>query len=247
MYRHRYLILPLILALFLGSIAAIPTRGLSAGSAVEVRPREMDLPLYVGQWRGKLGTPTADERRILSEDTRFAKASYYRQRGTIVPVYDQISASIVLSGSDLNNSIHRPERCLPAQGHYNLTARTLELELANGIVLPVTRLRTKVNVLVDAENADSKVPVDCLNYYFFVGHELITHSHYQRTITDMRDRLFYGRDQRWAYVQLGINYGNPDFGLYLDEERADQAIQDLLRDLVPKVINWQQITKIDVK
>ena len=29
---------------------------------------------------------------------------------------DQVLVSIVLSGHDLDNSIHRPERCLPAQG-----------------------------------------------------------------------------------------------------------------------------------
>jgi hypothetical protein len=40
---------------------------------------------------------------------------------------DQVLVSIVLSGHDLDNSIHRPERCLPAQGWTIVDSTSLSL------------------------------------------------------------------------------------------------------------------------
>ena len=37
-------------------------------------------------------------------------------------------------------------------------------------------------------------------YYTFIGHEKIVSGHYQRTREDIKDRIFKGHDQRWAYA-----------------------------------------------
>ncbi len=251
MKNRPFIYVPLAIILLLGSIFILPQRGKSAGSAVEVAPREMKLPMYLGKWRGKPQVESDDERRILSSDTRFAKAIYMRQRGNIVPIYDVITASIVLSGSDLNNSIHRPERCLPAQGHYNLKSTSFRLTLSDDHEIPVRRLSTLVKLGGKSsgdEPEDGAAPpkvVKTLTYYFFVGNNSITHSHYERTLIDMKDRLFYGRDQRWAYVQLGIHYDDPELGFFLTEEQADEAAKELLKKLVPRIINWDQVEHID--
>ena len=42
-----------------------------------------------------------------------------------------VEISIVYSGADMNSSIHRPERCLPSQGHLNLRGSTSEITLAD--------------------------------------------------------------------------------------------------------------------
>ena len=51
-----------------------------------------------------------------------------------------VQASIVLSGHDLNDSIHRPERCLPAQGFKELKLEPRILKTEQGDV-PITRIR----------------------------------------------------------------------------------------------------------
>src|SRR3954469_23336206 len=69
----------------------------------------LTLPEFVGSWQGVDQEVSPAEKEILGPDTQFSRKIY--RRGT-----DEIYVSIVLSGPDMNTSIHRPERCLPAQG-----------------------------------------------------------------------------------------------------------------------------------
>ena len=84
----------------------------------------MKLPIWVGNWLGEDAAVTAKEREALAEDTQFARKLYTSPAG------DQVFVSIVLSGDDMTNSIHRPERCLPAQGWSlrNSSNRVVEVE-----------------------------------------------------------------------------------------------------------------------
>ena len=70
----------------------------------------MELPIFVGAWMGEDAAISEREREVLAPDTRFARKTYTGPHG------DKIFVSIVMSGDDMTNSIHRPERCLPAQG-----------------------------------------------------------------------------------------------------------------------------------
>ena len=101
----RLLILQALIGCGLGSIFFIP-------SDTKIQPCRvvMQLPDTLGPWTGKDAAVSQREYDMLASDTKFARKVYDDGFG------DQVLVSIVLSGNDLDHSIHRPERCLPAQG-----------------------------------------------------------------------------------------------------------------------------------
>ena len=66
----------------------------------------------VGRQGVKLKIST-EERKILAKDTTFSRTRYFDES---VNADSFIDISVVFSGKDINNSIHRPEVCLKAQG-----------------------------------------------------------------------------------------------------------------------------------
>src|SRR6478672_8352059 len=131
MIIRRLLLVQVILALGLGSIAFLPRVANSTPQGIA-----LNLPTYIGGWFGEDQKITEQELAVLAKDTAFARKLYTNGRG------DQIFASIVLSGQDLDNSIHRPERCLPAQGWSIADSRVVKIQIPNSSVgaLDVTRL-----------------------------------------------------------------------------------------------------------
>jgi EpsI family protein len=239
----RYLALPVILGVLLGSVYILPKRGKVAESAVR-----MDLPSTLGEWRGKKVPVSQQELDILAKDTEFAKADYYRSR-SVLPLpggyrdFDRINVSVVLSGYDINNSIHRPERCLPAQGHTIYSSASRVIDLPNGRKLPVRCLKTKQRIRLNPDSDEIAV-VDSLLYYFFVGHDRVTNDHYKRTFIDMRDRLFKGRDQRWAYVTLATTTGKvPWSPRTVSQKEAEAMLDKFCKQLAVKIIDWDQVKK----
>ena len=240
--KFQSLILPLLLAVSLSSVYFLPQAGEVAQSAIN-----MTLPTDVGTWHLQNIPPTEAEIGTLDKDTRFAKAICYCPRpgeydtdGKIIP--DRADLSVVLSGYDLNNSIHRPERCMPAQGHNILASQNVSLHLANGRDLTVRRLRS-IQTLTNPNNRKQDRQYDCISYYFFVGHARVEHDHLRRTFSDISDRLVRGIDQRWAYVSTSMWFGKmPWIESPITEQEADQKLLRLLAGLAEKQINWQQIS-----
>jgi len=231
-------VLPVLLGMLLGLIYVLPQRGSVADSSVR-----MELPLTIGGWAGVKRPPTKEEIEILAEDTEFEKADYVRNKRGMTSILgekqDIISTSIVLSGVDLNNSIHRPERCLPTQGHFGLVGSDSVVELADGRQIAVKRLMTKQKIRL---NETDEIVLDSLMYYFFVGHEQMTHDHLKRTLMDMRDRLFRGFDQRWAYLTLSIRYGDvPELKLETSEEEAELLLQEFASKVIGQVVDLRSI------
>lgn len=151
------------------------------------------LPGFMGDWIGKRNADVSEERKILAPDTGISKMDYTNSENRPIQV------SLVTSGQDLNNSIHRPERCLLAQGHENISRETFNLQLPDNTILPVARLQsTKRFQREDGEI----VPIDYHSIYWFIGHKETTNSHYKRTFIDIRDRLTGGTAQQWAYVSI---------------------------------------------
>ncbi len=186
----------------------------------------MTLPNYIGDWIGQDGEITQREREVLAKDTQFARKTYTNLRG------DRIYVSIVMSGDDMTNSIHRPERCLPAQGWSLQSTETRRITLPAGKQLEVTRLRNGRSV----ERVDKTLgTLENLSYYWFVGFNDMTASHLTRTGIDLRDRILYGYNQRWAYVTVaGIvtkGWATPQ----RTEEETGAIIEDFLRDLTPEL------------
>jgi hypothetical protein len=240
MNPHRW-ILPVVLGLSLASIYVLPSVGDVAESAVN-----MELPGQAEDWVLQSIPPSEAEIGTLAKDTEFSKAVCLRPRpgeisddGRWIP--DRVDFSIVLSGHDLNNSIHRPERCMPAQGHNILSSSDVEMTASNGREFTVKRLRS-VQTIPTSPDLSERIQMDCVTYYFFVGHDRITHDHLNRTLLDMKDRLLRGMDQRWAYASASMWFGKvPWIENEVTEEEADRKLMEFVREIADKQIAWDRI------
>ena len=234
-------LLPATLCIGLALIYVLPSVGDIADSAVI-----MDLPEAKDDWRFQPVPPSEAEIRTLAADTEFAKAVCMRPRprsffDTSDPQFDRIDFSIVLSGHDLNNSIHRPERCMPAQGHNILSSRTVAIELDNGRVLTARRLLS-VQSIPTNEQRTELLRFNAITYYFFIGHDRVTHDHLARTFIDMKDRLMRGMDQRWAYATTSTWFGDlPWLEYEVTEEAADAKLIEFIRGVAERQIDWDQV------
>lgn len=237
-------LLPVLMGSALGAVYVLPKAGKTAESAVR-----MELPGSTGGWSFEKLTASQDEINTLSGDTEFAKAICLRPRpgevnvdGYLIP--DRVDLSVVLSGHDLNNSIHRPERCMPAQGHTIDASGDVVLTLKNGRSFEVKRLRS-VQSLKDKGTGEVKASFNCVTYYFFVGHDQITNDHLERTLIDMKDRLVRGMDQRWAYVSASMWFGKIPWieDKEVSEAEADEKLRAFLSDFAGKQILWDQISR----
>jgi hypothetical protein len=237
-----YLILPALLAGLLATIHLLPEAGEMAVSAVS-----MELPDQSGDWLMRAVPVSEEEQKILADDTAFAKAICLSpRRGEIdlasgMAIPDRVDLSIVLSGHDLNNSIHRPERCMPSQGHVIGDSTSVTIDMPNGRKIPARRLLS-VQSLPTNETRTEYVSYNCVTYYFFVGHHRITHDHIKRTLWDMRDRLLLGMDQRWAYVSVSMWYGKvPWIENEVTLEEADEKLRRFLAEFGEEQIDWDMI------
>jgi EpsI family protein len=216
----RLATLEAVLVFGLGSVFLLPKK-------IEIQPAAIDLalPTFVGDWYGVDQPILQGEREILGPDTQFVRKLYTNARG------DRISVSIVFSGPDMATSIHRPERCLPAQGWTVADTRVAEIPTGNEM-LKATRLHNVRNFR--NENAPP-ITIYSLDYYWFVGHDATTPSHYQRTWIDIRDRVLKGENQQWAYVTVigTITKGLQSFGR--SEQETDEMIKNFIQELVPQL------------
>lgn len=226
----------------MGSIYFLPQVGAVADSAVK-----MELPGSFGPWIFRSFPPSEAEIGTLGPDTKFSKAICLSARpgevdelGYSIP--DQIQLSIVLSGYDLNNSIHRPERCMPAQGHNITSSKDVTMKLSNDRQFKAKRLLSVQRIPTGKEPTDV-VELNCITYYFFVGHDHVTNDHLQRTLLDMKDRLIRGMDQRWAYASVSMWYGKnlPAIRTEVSEEEADRKLRDFVAGFAEKQVDWDQI------
>jgi hypothetical protein len=84
-----------------------------------------------------------------------------------------------------------------------------------------------------------------VQYYTFFGHTGITESHYGRTFIDMKDRLFKGFDQQWAYATFSVPVTQTyvDQGLMEDGpgaftlEQSEEILEQFIRKLGPLVVD----------
>jgi EpsI family protein len=219
MITKRLLKVQMALLCGLGAVFLLPKapKAVSAGIA-------MTLPDIVGAWIGEDAEVTEREREILAKDTQFARKIYTGPAG------DQIFVSIVLSGDDMTNSIHRPERCLPAQGWTIQSSERRTIPLKAGGQFPLTKLRTLRMV---ERREKSSAPLYDLNYYWFVGSHEMTASHLTRTEIDLRDRILHGYNQRWAYVTVTSlvteHWKNPQ----RTEVETSEMIEKFVQELAP--------------
>lgn len=220
-----------VLGIILSMSFFIPEKAeLQASSMSMELPQRFDLP----DWYGVRKQESPGERKGLAPDTLFSKADYrllYNKDWK--KQMPDVHVSLVFSGNDMNQSIHRPEMCLPSQGHLDLQTSDIFLTLKNGKKIAFSRLTSHR----PAPNIPDK-KLHFIHYYTFVGKGNIVHSHTQRAIYDILDRSLKGKVQRWAYCQVGT-YWSPH--LNITEEDADKLIQKLICELLPEIINWEEI------
>jgi EpsI family protein len=221
MITKRLLTVQCTLLAGFGAIFVLPHARISSPAGIA-----MTLPVWVGPWLGEDAEITAKEIGGLAKDTQFARKIYTSPEG------DQIFVSVVLSGDDMASSIHRPERCLPAQGWSLQTSKKEAIPLSDGKVLQTTLLKS-VRPFVDLKG--NKRLITNLDYYWFVGYDHMTPSHLDRTLWDMRDRLLHGNDQRWAYVTVAGNVTEGWSAPNRSEEDTAKVIEAFTKELVHKL------------
>ncbi len=213
--------LAILLAVLLGGLSTV----LFLPKQLSYQPVgiELTLPEYSGEWYGQNVKISEREITVLGKDTEFSRKSYTNGRG------DEIQVSIVLSGQDMNTSIHRPERCLPAQGWTIANKHSLRIPVPNLGTVPVTRLNNVRNV----SHEDKPISIHNVSYYWFAGHTDLTASHLDRTVIDIRDRILHGYNQRWAYITVSavVTDNLQKFGR--SEEETSRLIEDFIKRLVP--------------
>jgi hypothetical protein len=226
----------------------------------------------IDDWSGGSAKPPSDrERSVLAADTKFLKTGYLRNNLNSVPIkvpadapdavraaaassLEEVEVSVVTSGTDMNNSIHRPERCLVDQG-FSITGDKKITIKVNGKVLPLKRLVATQHV---KDEKSGKIFVHKnLTYYWFTGYESLTNDHYERTFIDLKDRMFKGFAQEWAYttVSMMVEPHVADDGKgnsptrFVDSENedadglteADKIIQEFIVGLVKEVVDRRMI------
>lgn len=221
MITNRLLRVQVVLLAGFGSVFLLPHSNKVSPAGIA-----MTLPNVIGVWIGDDAAVTQKELDTLAKDTQFARKIYTGPEG------DQILVSIVLSGDDMTNSIHRPERCLPAQGWQVRASSTRRIQVANGKSFEVTRLQN----MQALETADKRrINVTNLNYYWFIGYRDMTASHLTRTGIDLRDRILKGHNQRWAYVTVAANVTQGIWRPERSEEQTTEILEDFLKQLSPRL------------
>jgi hypothetical protein len=188
------------------------------------------LPVRVSGWEGTDAEITKNERDTLGAGTEFARKLYVHPNG-----WFGAQVSIVLSGRDISNSLHRPERCLGAQGWEILESEEVQIQTEGKRTFPVMRLHNRT--IERGKNGTLSIPVEGYTYYWFIGEHALTASHWGRFFTDNRDRLFRGVDQRWAFITVTARIPsapNPE-DQSAHRKRADKELRDFIRYLAPSI------------
>jgi len=170
------------------------------------------------------------EKKILPPDTEFARRNYLIMQDNRMT--DQsMFCSIVLAGSQ-DRSIHRPERCMPAQGWTINKTTPITVEMPNGKVLHAQCL----DLSMEKQDAEGKpITIRSLYIYWFVGDNFTTNSNLTRMVRSIYDRIFLNRQHRWAYVIVGAPITeSTQSGFRLDREQTLTMLKQFMKIIVPE-------------
>lgn len=129
-----------------------------------------------------------------------------------------MQVTLVLNGRE-QKSIHRPERCLPAQGFKVDSSRVRQIPRPGGADLPV-----RLMILRPAGRSE-RTGKGLLYAYWFIGPGRETASHYRRLAWMAWESLRDGVPARWAYVAVATEW--PQEPAPRDWERLDRFLADL--------------------
>jgi hypothetical protein len=214
-FDRRLVNVTLLIVVGLMAALFIPSDMVLREAAIRMMGDDPFLPSAIDGSVGKAFEPSELELEWLASDTKFGKRSYASPFG--IAGFDDTFVNIVLSGQDMNQSIHRPERCLPSQGHKDLILSDQILDVGGGRTIVARKIESQKAIHWNGKETN----VTHVQYYWFIGHESETSSHYQRTLLDIRDRLLGGYNQKWAYFAIsGIVGGDAVDGGRTKEQSA---------------------------
>jgi EpsI family protein len=219
----RLAILVLFVTFGLGAVFFLPK---SADQPIGIR---IELPDFVGNWKGTDSEISEYERSALGEKsgTQFARKVYRNLDG------HEVLVSIVVSGRDMSTSIHRPERCLQAQGWNLQESEPFTISLPQRGKFPVKQLRSTRLIRSGEESAMRELQT----LYWFVGERSTTASHWSRWAVDNRDRMLRGVSQRWAYILVSGGVPIPRDPKQLPQARewSQRVLREFITTLAPKI------------
>lgn len=166
---------------------------------------------------GKLHPMAYGEWRALPRDTVIFKKQYFHNHRE----EDSVYAGVVLSGSD-RASIHRPELCMPSQGH--------TIEYAELIDVPLPgRNPLQIKILNLSRRFPNGQKVYTYYAYWFVGKDTETPHHLERMLWMATDRIFRNVSHRWAYISLSGQKPSVDSTAHHD------TLRDIVQHLYPQI------------
>lgn len=227
MTTKRLLILFVVVLLGFSAVFLLPK------SAAQPFGIKLLLQEEIGDWKGKDEEILQKERDTLGKGTEFARKRYSNPSLRRAPGYGVLT-SMVLSGHDMSNSIHRPERCLDAQGWTRLESSVVPIEIPGKGTFPVTRMHNRRSVRAEDGSVRS---LEAFTFYWFVGEKKITATHRERWFTDNKDRLLRGVNQRWAFITVtGTIPPQPTKEGQIEAQKfADETIRGFIAELAPTI------------
>jgi hypothetical protein len=229
MKNRKWLILFVALALMAGTVGALT--GLKANQKLG-KPGIKATPLP-GSVMMKIDLP---ERVLDLASTNIPepevvlgylpKDSSYAERYYSAPDGFWATATIVLMGAD-RTSIHRPDYCLPGQG-WTIDSKTA-VNIPIGGERPYELPAFKWIIHNSVKTADGqKQELSGVYVFWFVADNEQTPNYVQFQYDLLRDLLFTGKLQRWAYISY-MTYCAPG-----QEEAACARLEKLIAASVPE-------------
>jgi hypothetical protein len=229
MNKQKGLVLLVTLALMAGTVGALTwlkgrqTLG-QPGIIAEPIPGQVmmkiDLPERVLDFNSTNVPEPEVVANYLPQDTSFVERCY-TSPDSLPPIY----ATIILMGQD-RTSIHRPEYCLIGQGLTPEEKIVVNIPVAGAepYLLPVAKWKVGG---VFQEPDGRKVKVAGVYVFWFVADKAQTADHSQLQYQLVRNLLFTGKLQRWAYVSY-FSICAPG-----QEEAAFERVKKLIAASVP--------------
>lgn len=195
----------------------------------------MHLPKELAGLTARVEAPDAEEKRLLPDDTEFAKA-VYSTAGAEAAKRDVIRCTVVLSGAE-RRSIHRPEVCLVGQGWSVMGSRIIPIDMGDGRSVSVKDLYIEKTITL---KGGERRQLRAHYVYWFVGADVTTPSHTERIWLTIRDNLVRNLNHRWAYPSLMAlvtdNFAPPESGERVrSSEETIAMLTGFIRQLVPQI------------
>lgn len=188
--------------------------------------RDLEFPDRCPDCDQKLFNMARSEKEALPPDTEFVKSAYTNDVGT------RLFTSIVLSGT-ARDSIHRPQRCLTAQGNAIDGEYTLKIPLEGRDSLNVRVIKASRMF----HTKEGLVPYYSYYAYWFVGQDRETPSHYSRMFWIAWDRVVRSKANRWAYIAIS---GKRE----AEGNEYEKGLIDLVQKIYPHILTETMRKKV---